>query len=327
MSERNEVMGMIHGFWYSKALFVGTRLRVFDLIEKGAGSADAIAGRLSASVEGVKRLLGALAALGLVEKAGDAYRNSPAAARWLLEGREDSLVPWVEGADGLYPAWETLEEAIVSGRSPRAAGADQPREDATSFIRSMHSYASRDAVVVAGAVDLSGARELLELGSGPGTYSIYFLKRWAGLRATLVDTKLSLEEGRKLAEAHGVVERVRFLPGMAEDVKLKREYDVALMSHFLHMMSAEKCAGVVKRAAGVMREGGKLIVHELLLEDDGSGPAWTMCWALNALILFPGARPYAPKDVTGWMREAGFKKIEVMRKAELVDTYLVVGTL
>jgi SAM-dependent methyltransferase len=323
---------MIHGFWYSKALFVGTKLRVFDLIEEGAVTAEAIAKRLSASVEGVKRLLGALEALGLIMrvqgskfKEGEEYGNSPAAARWLVEGRDDSLVPWVDGANGLYAAWDMLDEIIVSGRSPHAVGANQRKEDAMSFIRSMHSYASRDAGTVAGAVDLSGAKELLELGSGPGTYSIYFLKRWAGLRATLVDTKLSLEEGKKLGKAHGVFEGMRFLPGMVEDVKLKREYDAVLMSHFLHMMEPQKCGAVVKRAASVMREGGRLIVHELLLNDDGTGPAWTMCWALNALILFPGARPYAPRDVTGWMREAGFTKIDVIKKAQLPDTYLVVG--
>ena len=84
-------------------------------MEEAAGAA-ALAQRLDLSERGTAALLDACVALGLLAKAGDAYRNTPAGDRYLTRGSPESLRVTLELQAATYPMWMRLSEAVTNGR-------------------------------------------------------------------------------------------------------------------------------------------------------------------------------------------------------------------
>ena len=177
-----------------------------------------------------------------------AHRHGPAGAdghACNTELAETCLVPGrplyrgegiLHGAD-LYFRWAGLADWVRHGTWPETP-APPPHGDAPPqrrFILAMHNYSvAGRAQALALAVDLTGARRLLDLGGGPGTYSIALCQRFPGLEATLLDLAPTQPFAREVIEAYGMQDRVRLQAGSWDDEDWGHDYDAVLMSNVLH---------------------------------------------------------------------------------------------
>ena len=86
---------LMHGHWAAAAIAVAVQASVFDLVDAGCRTSDAIGGRAGLSRKGGAALLSALVGLGLLKVRRDAepYRNSAEAAAYLVADRFE--YPWV----------------------------------------------------------------------------------------------------------------------------------------------------------------------------------------------------------------------------------------
>ena len=87
-------------------MFAAVKLGIFD----GARPADCKA---------LARLLDACVALGLLEKRGEVYVNTPQSDKYLRSDSPDSLTGYIHYSnEALYPMWAHLEDAVREG-TPR----------------------------------------------------------------------------------------------------------------------------------------------------------------------------------------------------------------
>src|SRR4029079_10078625 len=82
--------------------------------------------------------------------------------------------------------------------------------------------------------------------------------------------------------------------------------DVVLLSNILHDWDVPECRALVKRCAGALAPGGRLLIHDVFLDDDLGAP---LPWALDSAALFglTEGRAYSAAEYAGWMREAGLE--------------------
>ena len=114
------------------------------------------------------------------------------------------------------------------------------------------------------AVDLTGRRSLVDVGGGPGTYSILSCQRYPQLRATVFDVPKTIAITREVITQHGMAERIGVREGSWETDDFGRGYDVALLSNVLHGPLTRQFEGVcdgVGRPAG----GGIWLVTQTAL--------------------------------------------------------------
>lgn len=297
-------------FWKSAVLFAACRLGVFDALGQAVGAA-ALAHRLELSERGTAALLDACVAMGLLDKAGDTYRNTPASDRYLTGRSPESLLVTLELQAGTYPMWMRLSEAVISGQPVIAPGdllGGNP-ELTRQFVVGMHQRALGTAAALADAVDLTGHRVLADIGGGPGTYSMMLLHRYPGLRARIMDLAPILEVARTLVAASGVGDRIEMVPCDAAADDLGNGFDAALVSGLLHRMTAETSRSILRKVHAGMAPGGLIAVNDLFTVR--GGPAMSVLFGLQMLLTNDTGGAHEASDVASWLTQAGFVDVKI----------------
>ena len=123
-------MSMTRGFQVAKMLMVAVDLGLFDFLVEPQNAA-ATAAWLKADPRATGILLNGLAALGLVAKAGDSFKNSELASRYLVRGSENYRGAIVKHIEHTWErGWEDLKETVLVGHPPAADKAEKLVEPA-----------------------------------------------------------------------------------------------------------------------------------------------------------------------------------------------------
>jgi SAM-dependent methyltransferase len=310
--ELGELGKLWKGFWSSRVLLTANNLRVFDCLGKPK-TAEEVASSIAADARSTEILLNALTGLKLLRKTSRKFRNSTAARRFLMRESQYYQGDIIRHADTLWQNWSHLDDVVRTGMPARKA------QNHESFIRGMHDNAVFRAGKVIGRIGFKGVRNALDLGGGPGTYSIELARK--GISVTLFDLPETIPIARDIVQRAGM-DGIAFKPGdfFADDIG--SGYDLIFISQVLHSFSADDNLLIVKRCGEALRNGGKIVIHEFLIDYSLASPEHSALFSVNMLVNTGGGRCYSPREIMGWLSEAGFGKLS--RKI-LGDKVLISG--
>ena len=318
-----KLIGVASQYWYTCTLHAGVKLGVFSVLGAGDNDAAGVAGEIGADAGATGRLLDALCAMGLLEKSGERYRNSPAAGRFLVRDSDDYCGHIIMHHHHLVKDWARLDEAVVSGRPVESGGGDEEVER-ESFLMGMFNLARGQAPTVAEGVNLDGRRHLLDLGGGPGTYAIHFCLANPELAATIADRETTRPFAEATVARYGLSERIDFLSADFNHDDIGGPYDAVWMSHIIHSNDEATCRRLIKKAAATLQAGGLLLIHDFFLNDDMASPLFPAVFSLNMLLNNPG-RSYSAAEVAGMMEEAGVGGVRRLPFQAPNDSYILCG--
>lgn len=307
------IMRLSTAFWDSQALLTAARLKLFDALADGARSADEVAATLGLDARATSLLMRALAGLGLLRPEGDRFANTPEAATFLVSRSPAYMGNVIRYSDQLYATWGELEQAVRSGRPALAAqtylGDDPARTRA--FVVAMHERAQGIARALVGVLDLAGRRSMLDVGGGPGTYSVLLTARFPGLRAEVVELPGVAAVARELVAEAGAADRVAVRDGDYRSADFGHGHDVVLMSGMFHRETPAACRDLIARAAACLAPGGLLVVSDVFTDEGGATPAFAALFGLNMMLTAPDGGVHADADVRRWMEDAGLRGTQV----------------
>lgn len=309
----SSIVRLSTAYWESQTLLTANRLRVFDALAEGARSPDDVAARLGLDARATALFLRACAGLGLLQENGGRFENSPAAATFLVSRSPAFMGNVIRYSDQLYATWGNLEGALRSGRPALPAetylGDDPART--RSFVQAMHERALGIARALVGILDLQGRHSLLDVGGGPGTYSVLLTQRFPGLRAEVLELPGVAAVARELVTAAGAADRVVLRDGDYHTAPFGAGKDVVLMSGMFHRESEEACRALVRRAADCLVPEGLLVVSDVFTDEGGTAPAFAALFGLNMMLTAPAGGVHSDAAVKGWMAECGFGDLRV----------------
>jgi hypothetical protein len=323
-----EMLELSGSYWRTCALHAGVKLGIFTVIDGEERSAEETAAALGASGDGVERLLNALTAIGLLDHRDGLYR-CPASVRSLLSGSSPGYLGHIIlHHHHLMASWAHLHEAVSSGRpvgdSPAPVSREEWRE---SFLLGMFNMAMGLAPRVAAELDLSGSRCLLDLGGGPGTYAIHFCLRNPELTATVYDLPTTRPFAERTIERFNLADRIRFAPGNYLEDPVSGRYDAAWLSHILHGEGPEDCQNILRKAVGALEPGGRVMIHEFILDDTKDGPVFPALFSLNMLQGTDRGRSYSGRELAALMSAAGARDIRRIPLRTPNDSGVLVGVV
>ena len=181
------LMQLSTAFWAFKTLAAANELDLFTRVSTAGGKTiEEVAAEYGIDQRPAEMLLTGCASLGLFEKDGERYGNSPLAESFLVKGKPYYFGGFVEMLDKrLYPGWGKLVEAIHTNRPTTWDPATQKSlfdgEDSAMlelFWEAMHSLSTFTARALGEAIDFSSYERLLDVGGGSGAYDIELCKRY-----------------------------------------------------------------------------------------------------------------------------------------------------
>ena len=195
------IAGMAGGHAEARAIQVALKLGIFERLSAGPLEAGALASSIGGEPRATAILANALVAIGLLHKLDGRYQLDRSAQRFLVESSPEYLGGMILFDAELWDEWGRLEDSIRSGAPARAPDMFQSTPTATArFIRAMDSLvrARGDDRWTAEYLDLGGVRTIADLGGGPGTHLVEFLRRYPELRGALWDLPATLEVAREI---------------------------------------------------------------------------------------------------------------------------------
>jgi len=323
MTTADEIRQLSRSFQKSRVLLTAFELDIFTAIGDSRRSSSDIAESLNTDPRATDRLLNALCALGLLEKAGGLFANTPATATFLVRGQSDFL-SYLSHSINLWETWGTLTEAVRRGTSVAdssiAKRGDQWRE---AFIGAMHISAARCAPEVIGLLDLSGVTRILDVGGGSGAYSMEFVRARPESRVTVFDLPEVVPLSRRYIAAGGMSEKIDVCPGDLQTDDLGANYDLIFVSSIAHMFSLDDNRAFIGKCAAALAAGGQLVVKDFIVNEDRTQPPDAVLFALNMLVGTKAGDTYTEAEIRSWMEDAGLGHIQ--RKDTSFGSALIIG--
>jgi ubiquinone/menaquinone biosynthesis C-methylase UbiE len=315
------LMQLATGFWASKTLAVAHELDVFTRLSGGAGiTATELAQVLRIEERPADMLLTGCASLGLLETRNERYFNTPLAEEFLVRGKPYYFGGFVQMLDKrLYAGWGKLLEAVHTNRpttwDPNMQASLFEGEDPAMlslFWEAMHSISMFTARALGEAIDFSGYKRLLDVGGGSGAFDIELCRRYPALRATVFDLPEIVEIAAEKARQTEVGDRIETVAGdFFAQGALPVGHDAILLSMILHDWSETKGRELLRHCYDILPSGGAMMICELLVNDEKTGPAPAALMSLNMLIETEG-RNYTPAEYRAWLAETGFRDIQTV---------------
>lgn len=301
------------GFIESKILFAACELGVFDhLGEEGLGLSE-IASRTTADPRRLEILLDALVAMEILTKEQGRYLLASHYREALRSDSDSRYVYLLRHRNLLFRRWAFLEEIVRGARLPEEVSKSTPWDNPRAhdaFIRAMYAVSHERAPRVVDHIPLEGVRQIADLGGGPGHYLAEMARRAPEATAHLVDLPETLAVAKDVLARDPLLPRIRFVAwDLYQDPPPEGvpPFDLAFMSQVIHGESSESNRRMLGRVFPQIASGGRLVIHENIVEEGRTSPKPAALFAVNMLAMTEGGRTYTEAEVAGWGEEAGFR--------------------
>ncbi|MEK6260782.1 MAG: methyltransferase [Planctomycetota bacterium] len=297
---------------------------LFRLLAEEALSFDDLRLRLGLDERPAVVLLTAMRAMKLVEADAEGrFTVSETAREHLVPGGEFFVGDYV-GLAADSPGVIEMVERLKTNRLARAAEADagaafiyreglesamEQEQSARRLTLALAGRAKNVAPVLAERIAFEQGT-LLDVGGGTGIYAIACLRRHPALRAIVFDRPEVLKVTAEFAASHGVADRLELHPGDMFSDPLPAA-DTMLLSNILHDWDVPECRQLVRRCADALPMGGRLLIHDVFLNDNHDGPLPVALYSASLFSLTEG-RAYSAREYREWLVEAGLTPGEVV---------------
>jgi SAM-dependent methyltransferase len=307
-------MDMSSAFQDSAILFAASDLGIFGAVAKESGATAADVARAQGyDVRGTTLIMDGCVAVGLLQKDGDLYRNTPESAAFLVPGGAGDLSKAIWYMRDVYPVWGRLKDLIQTGRpaeSPQLhLGDDEARTRA--FVMSMHGKAMATGEAVVAHLPLAGRKRLLDVGGGPGTYSVLITRAYPELHATVLDLPPVIAIASGLIAQQQAAARVDTLAGDYHTTPFPTGNDVVLFFGMLHQESPAAIQTLFRKAYDAMAPGATVYVMDMMTDPTHTAPKFSALFAVNMALTTNTGWVFSSAELEQWTCAAGFTDFEV----------------
>ena len=296
--------------WWMPSVTAADELGVFDALDARPSTAPELARALSLTARGTAALLGLLASLGFLSAHEERYALT-AVARDYLVTRSRFYWGGVLTREAARSSLHAIVKRAVAGTAaPSAAweGGVLTAAQARQVARFMDAHSQPAAAGLARVAVLDGVTRLLDVGGGSGCFSLALAARHPALRCTVMDLPAMCAEAARYTVAADLADRVgTHAADMFADA-WPDGHDGVLFSNVFHDWSDDACGGLAARAHAALPAGGRVFVHELLLDEGGTTPRTAAAFSLLMAVATQG-RQFTLRELRTLLETAGFTDV------------------
>lgn len=304
---------LVNGYRVTQALYAATALGIPDLLADASRTPEDLATAAHADADALRRLLRALAAVGVVaEVVGDRFSLTPLGEPLRTEA-PDSIAGLLAflGRPHHWETWGHLLDSVESGENAfkRLHGVDvwtyraERAKEAAIFDAAMVAQTRRTNAAVLEAYDFDGFRTLVDVGGGLGTFLAAILQSHPLLNGVVFDQPHVLDGADDLLRKVGVADRCQIVGGSFFDA-VPTGGDGYLLKSILHDWLDDDAADILRTCRRAMGADATLLVVERVLGPPNEGLE-TKLSDLNMLVM-AGGRERSREEFAALFEAGGF---------------------
>ena len=313
---------------HQPAIVAAEEAGIFSAIAEEPGTASQLATRLGFDERATQIVLRLLAALRLLVAHGGRYQVTDEARTYLVKGSPWYWAPMASVAVSEWHRTRLLEKLRQQG-SDRVAGpegtplvssegraADDWAAGSVSAQRArevaarMHAHSVPAAVGVARRYDFRGISRVLDVGGGSGCFMVAAAQAHAHLRCSVMELPAMCDAAAGYVHDGGVADRVDTCAVDMFRQPWPRGYDALFFSNIWHDWNVRTCQWLAARAFEALPSGGRIMLHEMLLDDHGDGPVTAASFSLLMLLATQGQQ-FTFGELKSILETAGFMSVDV----------------
>ena len=295
----------------TEAIKTAIELDLFTAIAEGKTKASEIAEACEASVRGIRILCDYLVIIGFLTKADNLYGLTQDSATFLDKHSPAYMGTVIEFilSPHVIDNFRDFTNSVKRGGSAPDAASIQPDSIMwVKFARAMAPMMAMPSQLLAPLIDPDAKDKLkiLDIAAGHGIFGITFAQRNPSAEIAAVDWAPVLAVATENAKAMGVADRHRTIPGDAFKVDYGSGYDVALLTNFLHHFDRDTNVSLLRKTAAALKKGGRIVVLEMVPNEDRVSPPFPAGFALTMLAGTPAGDAFTLNEIQEMLTAAGF---------------------
>jgi hypothetical protein len=308
-----QMMKLFMGSWVAQAVGAAARLGVADHMANGMVTAEELAKKTNASVDGLHRLLRALASIGVFTMEGNKFGLNPL-GETLRSGVPGSMrnIAIAETDLAHWLTWGRFTDAVKEGRgmAREALGMDpwdyygKHAEDGVMFSRAMADISGIAIQPVLAGYDFSSVETIVDVGGAHGALLCAILAKNPKAKGIIIDLPPVAASAKGAIEAAGMSGRVEIVAGDFFKA-VPKGADLYLLKHIIHDWDDAHAVDILKTVRAAMKPMSKVIVVEMALPRDAA-PTPAHLMDLNMLVMLSG-RERTNEEYAALFEKAGLK--------------------
>lgn len=314
----DRVLELSRAFMPSCVIHAAAELDLFDALRGPPKDLAALAAGIDGDERATRILLDAMTAMGLLVKSDKGLYSLAAGVEDVLtEGGDQNCLAMVRHHANCLRTWSQLAAVVRSGkRAEKTPSVRGGAGDLESFIEAMQVVSRGAAGPVVERIGPPKFKHLLDVGGGPGTWTVAFLAAAEpDSRATLFDLPDVLPIAEKHFREAGLLDRVTLAGGNFDtDPALPGGCDLAWVSAIVHMNSREENRSLFAKVFAALEPGGLILIRDMVMDESRTEPAEGALFAVNMLVNTPGGDTYTLGELSADLAAAGFVEAELIHR-------------
>lgn len=313
----DRIQDTLYAYTRSQILFTAIDLDIFSPISAGVNRFGLLQERLNLDERGLRLLLNGLVGIGFLQASADGiYSLPPDVAHYLVKSSAGYIGGMVHHCKWLYENWSMLTDAVTSGQPVGGAQSLAQLEIYFSeLVKGLYvsNYPTAQKLAqTLGIGDRYRNLDILDVAGGSAVWSIAMLEQDSGSHATVLDFPSVTNVAESYVAQHGLANRFSYWPGDLEAMDMDgARFDMVVMAHICHILGPTATQKAFRNLRNVLKPGGRIAIVDFVPDDQRSKAGWPLIFGVNMLITTPEGDVFTAAEYTQWLREAGFKKVDL----------------
>ncbi len=291
------MLRLIFGIHASRGVYAVAELGIADLLADGPMSTQELARVTDTHEPSLYRVLRLLAALGVFEENDGRSFGLTTMGERLRTGASIGMRSWallLEAVGGVRSSEHILHTIKTGTPGFEAAFGEgifeflaRHPENAANFDAAMSERTAAFAPSVAESYDFSDIGTVIDVGGGNGTLLVEILRRHPHLRGVLFERPNVAARAHAALDAVDLAERCEIRAGDFF-AKVPDGADCYLLANVLHDWDDTRSTQILRSCERAMATGGRVLIIERLIPEDGGDPMPTLLSDINMLVITGG---------------------------------------
>lgn len=318
------IQAAMDGFWTSQALFAVIELDIPPIIADGPVPLAELASRTDVDEDRLRRVLRALAALGVVSRTDEGIGLTDAGRELLDADRREQI------RDAIADRYVRADDLLVCLREGTTAfhrrfGEEMfdylsdHEEERRLFTSAMTGMARHSVPAIVDALDLDGDELVVDVGGGEGSLAIALVKAHDDLQAIVFDRPQVVADAKRRIQVGGLMERCRVHEGSFFE-GVPGGADLYVLGRVLHDWDDDQVVEILGNVADAADAGSRVVAVEEVVDE---GDEWSAAKMKDLMMMtMTGGKERTADEYRELFERAGLEWIGVTdtgSEVELVE--------